>query len=109
MAHTTVFAMTLQEMMDEHKLNQVDIAYALGKSPQYINDVLHGRRDPLRTDQLIRLKHLYHFDSTRLLIARAWSLKKIDIPATASLRQVERAVRGLAMKESDPQLEEVSR
>jgi hypothetical protein len=95
-------------MMDEHKLNQTDIANGLGVSPQYINDVLHNRRDPLKTAQLVKLKHLYHFDLARLIIARAWTRKKIDVPPTASLKQVEKAVKGLMSKESMLELEEVS-
>ena len=109
MRNYSVFALCLQEMMDEHKLAQVDIAYALDVSPQYINDILRNRRDPLRTDQLIRLKHLYHFDLARLLIARAWSVKKIEVPAAATFKQVEKAVKGLMVKDmgevSEPSLQ----
>jgi len=100
MRNYSVFALCLQEMMDEHKLNQADIAYALDISPQYINDVMHNRRDPLKVDQLVRLKHLYHFDLAPLLVTRAWTIKKIDVPAAATFKQVEKAVKGLMSREA---------
>jgi hypothetical protein len=96
--NNSAFVQCLQGMMDDHKISQADIAYTLDQSAQYVNDVMRNRRNPFSTQDLARLARTYSFDLQALLIARAWSVKGIDIPEYATFAQVEEAVRGLWKK-----------
>ena len=92
----SVFVMKLKEQMTLHDVNQVDIANTLGYSPQYVSDVLNGRRDPFNIKSILILANTYRFDRKELLLGRVWTLKRIEVPHFATYKQVERAL-GLVM------------
>lgn len=50
----------VRALMDAHKINQTQLAEAVEVSPQYICDVLNGRRDPTPklTDAICEKYHL---------------------------------------------------
>jgi predicted XRE-type DNA-binding protein len=87
----SVFVRTLKEEMTRLDVNQADIAYALKISQQFVSDVMRGRRYPFYPHQLTQLAQQYGFDMKKLLLARAWSVKRLDIPQFATYEQVEEA------------------
>lgn len=91
---TTVFMVAMKEAMDGANLSQADIAVFLKLSPQYVSDVLRGKRGPFDLAQLLLLKKARkQFDLESLTLARAWTLKRIDIPFDATMEEVEEVLR----------------
>ena len=88
----TVFARAMREEMDKHNVNQADIAYALKISAQYVSDVMRNRRYPFDITQIYQLYQTFGFDLKKLSLARAWTVKQINIPHFATWEQVEEAI-----------------
>lgn len=97
----SVFTRVLREEMERRDVIQIDLAKTLEVSPQYVSDVLAQRRGPFSPSGLLKLREKYHFDLCKLLTARAWTLKKIDVPHFVTYRQVEKVVGGLLNRESN--------
>jgi hypothetical protein len=98
----SIFVRTLKTMMEDAcpPVSQADIAFTLAMSPQYVCDVLKGRRHPFQAGELAKLSTVYGFDLTGLLTARAWVLRKIDLPPFATFKQVQGMVEQLMRKDT---------
>jgi transcriptional regulator with XRE-family HTH domain len=88
----SVFTTRLKEEMAVHNITQADIASTLQCSPTLVNDVIHERRNPFSVKDILTLCDVYGFDKLTLLTARAWSLKRVEVPAFATYKQVEQVV-----------------
>ncbi len=91
-SNPTVFATAMREEMARLNVNQADIAYCLKISQQYVSDVMRDRRYPFEMSQLYQLYKAYGFDVKKLSLARAWTLRVIDVPHFATWQQVEEAI-----------------
>lgn len=86
------FTQALREEMNQRDVSQVDIAHGLEVSEQYISDVLLVRRGPLKIAHIMKLVEKFGMDGKKLLVAKAWTVKQVEIPPFVKYEQVEEVV-----------------
>ena len=89
------FTQVLREEMEGRDIIQRDIARALGVSEGYVSDVLGGGRGPLSVKHIFVLVEKFGMDKLKLLAARAWTVKRVEVPSFVKYEQVEEMVGAL--------------